>query len=141
MPDKVVLDTNVWISGILMGGLPGIVISTLEEKRASIYISPPMLEEIDRVLDHPRILNILKRSDVDKIEVLKRILSMSILVRPRVEIHVIMDDPQDNMFLECAKEGNVHYVITGDSHLKALRMFEGIEIVSPREFLDKHQQA
>jgi len=39
------------------------------------------------------------------------------------------------MFLECAIEAGADYLISGDQHLKKLKRFQGIEIITPREYL------
>lgn len=140
MPKKIVLDTNIWISGIIWGGLPGEVLSKLEKDRWGIYVSPSILEEIDRVLDHSKIQKVLNRVGKKKGEVLTRVLSMSLLVRPSEKLNIITEDPPDNMFLECAVEAKVEYIVTGNSHLKVLRFFRQVKIVTSREFLEKFKE-
>jgi hypothetical protein len=44
------------------------------------------------------------------------------------------------MFLECATEARADYLISGDRHLKKLRRFQDIEIVTPREYLVRLSQ-
>ncbi|GFN22394.1 hypothetical protein TAMC210_07100 [Thermanaeromonas sp. C210] len=63
-------------------------------------------------------------------------LSNTILILPHVEINVIKADPSDNRFLECIKAGKPDCLISGDSHLLALGEYEGIPIITPREFLE-----
>ena len=46
-------------------------------------------------------------------------------------------DPKDNMFLELAVSGNASYIITGDNDLLALNPFRKIQIISPKEFVEK----
>lgn len=135
MPKRVILDTNVWISGIVWGEIPGKILSKLEKSAWEVYISPPILEEVDRVLDYPKIARVLKKAGKSKIEALERILSMSILVRPHEKINLITENSQDNKFLECAKEVKVDYIISGDPHLQRLKTFENTRILSPIKFL------
>jgi uncharacterized protein len=44
-------------------------------------------------------------------------------------------DPDDNKYLAAAVEGLADLVVSGDDHLLALKAYEGIRIVSAREFL------
>jgi uncharacterized protein len=44
-------------------------------------------------------------------------------------------DPSDNMYLACAVEGHVDFVVSGDKHLKNLKSYQGIRIVDPAMFL------
>jgi len=48
---------------------------------------------------------------------------------------VIEQDPDDNRILECAVEGNVNYIVSGDRHLLNLGRYRGIEIITISEFL------
>ncbi|MCP2518917.1 putative toxin-antitoxin system toxin component, PIN family [Candidatus Aminicenantes bacterium AC-708-M15] len=112
MPERVILDTNVWISGIIKGGKAGEVIGYLETHNYEVFISLDILAEIDRVLDYPRIKKILLKSGKSKIEVLKRIYGMCFLVRPQVKLQIVHEDPADNMFLECAQEVLAQYLIS-----------------------------
>jgi len=56
-------------------------------------------------------------------------------VEPKKKLELIKDDPDDNIVLECALEGNVDYIISGDEHLLELKKFENIRIVSANDFL------
>ena len=51
---------------------------------------------------------------------------------------VIRDDPSDDKFLECALAGEAAFIVSGDKHLLRLSVFEGIEILSPRDFLQRY---
>ncbi len=48
---------------------------------------------------------------------------------------VVTDDPTDDRYLECAVEGDAHYIVSGDRHLLALQEYQGIRILTPRAFL------
>jgi len=58
-----------------------------------------------------------------------------------MKLSVIETDPSDNMFLECAVEGRADFIISGDRHLKDLRVYKGIEILDPSTFLEKIDSA
>ena len=51
-------------------------------------------------------------------------------------LDVVPRDPDDNMVLECAIEGNAQYIVTGDKDLLVLKTFRGIQIVSASDFLN-----
>jgi len=48
---------------------------------------------------------------------------------------VIVADPTDDKFLEAAVAGNVDFIVSGDNHLLALRLFREIPIIPAREFI------
>jgi predicted nucleic acid-binding protein len=58
------------------------------------------------------------------------------VVHPKEKISAVLEDEPDNRILECAVEAKAQFVVSGDSHLKTLKQFRDIQIVSPREFLD-----
>ena len=66
---------------------------------------------------------------------LQKIISFSEIIEPKEKVNIIMEDPDDNRVLECAKEGNVDYIVTNDRHLLKLKEFEGIKIITPAELL------
>lgn len=46
-------------------------------------------------------------------------------------------DPKDNMILSCAVEGGADFIVSGDEHLKVLKVYEGIRILEPARLLEK----
>ncbi len=59
----------------------------------------------------------------------EELLRVATLVVPSKKIDIIKEDPDDNKVLECAIEGNVDYIISGDRHLLKLKEYSGIRIV------------
>lgn len=57
-------------------------------------------------------------------------------VSPSENVDVIKADPSDNMFLAAALEGDVDFIVSGDHHLLEMKAFQGIPILTAREFLD-----
>jgi len=57
------------------------------------------------------------------------------MVRPRRKLNVLRDEP-DNRILECAVAAHAQFIITGDRLMLELGEFEGIRIVTLREFLN-----
>ena len=56
-------------------------------------------------------------------------------VIPIVRFEVVKDDPDDNIFIDCAVSASADYIISGDQHLLKLIEFRGIKIVTPAEFV------
>jgi len=59
---------------------------------------------------------------------------ISIKVYPRKSLNIVRDK-KDNHVLECAVEGECEYIVSGDKDLLVLKEFQGIKIVTPREFV------
>jgi predicted nucleic acid-binding protein len=57
------------------------------------------------------------------------------IVNPKRTIDIILEDPGDNIILECAQEAEAEYIVSGDKHLTDLGEFREIKIVTSRELL------
>ena len=130
---RVVLDTNVLISGLIWPrGIPAQVVALARQGRVRSVISPVLLEEFREVLE--RKIGFQR----DFIEaVVETVVEHSEIVSPRRALHVVRSDPDDDRVLECAVEGKADAVVTGDRHLLGLRAFRSISILSPRDFLSR----
>ena len=127
---KLVLDTNVYISAILFGGKPEEIRKLAAEGEIEIAISEAIISEIAEVLRRKFGMENWQIS-----QIVDDVREVTSLVIPQWNIHVVEDD-SDNRVLECAVEGNVRYIVSGDRrHLLPLKDYKGIEIVSPDEFL------
>lgn len=49
----------------------------------------------------------------------------------------VPDDPDDEIVLACAMQGQADLIVTGDQHLLALGTFRGIPIVTVRSLLER----
>lgn len=128
---RVVIDTNVFVSGLNFAGKPGEVLELFIRGDIEVIISPFILSEIERVL-RERFHWI--EGNIDR--VLNRIKRQTILVHPKLKVTVIKRKDDDNRILECAIEGRVQYLISGDrKHLLPLKEYQRIKILSPAEFL------
>lgn len=125
---KVVLDTNIFISGILFGGNAEKILHLYGQDRIELVISPETINELLTKLEKfkvsPQILE-------DTFYALDK---KATKVLPRKKIYRSRD-PKDNMFLAVAGEAKADFLITGDKDLLILKKFEGTLIISPAEFL------
>ena len=128
---RVVLDTNVYVSAFVFGGPPLEILTLGIRDHIAVFVSAPILKEIQAVLQSK-----FEWPTRDVREALDAIDAFGSLVVPREAVAVIKDDEPDNRILECAVEGSAHVIVSGDKHLRALRAYRRIAIMSPREFLD-----
>ena len=98
---KVVFDTNVWVS-IFMNKILTEDYSQAKQE-LTVYVSEDILVEISKVLLYPKIEGILRKANVNEKEILRVIEANSIVVKPKIKLHVIEEDFEDNRILECAK--------------------------------------
>jgi putative PIN family toxin of toxin-antitoxin system len=61
-------------------------------------------------------------------------------IESTLRIQAISEDPDDNRVLECAVAGQADAIVSGDKHLRDLQSYQGISILSPREFIEQLKQ-
>ncbi len=133
---RVVLDANVLVSGFISArGSPAKVLDCWREEKFDVVVSPPILQELDRVLHYPRLQHRYNLPE-DKTQGLLRMLRrQAIEVEPSEEVALIESDPADDRYLECALAGRVQFIVSGDRHLLELGEFQEIQILTPAGFL------
>lgn len=129
---RAVIDTNVSVSGLLFRGIPRKVIDRGIAREFTWVMSPPLLEELERVLSYSKFE--LSSKEVEALT--KPIFNTVEIVVPRKQINVITRCPADNRVLECALTGKSSVIVTGDHRdLIAIKSFQGIKILTPKDFL------
>ena len=129
---KVVLDTNIFMSGIFWIGICNEIINYWKSGRFSLVSSLEIIDEFVKVMKD---FKIQLPEDMIK-EWVNLIISNSTIVKPEEKINIIKDDPKDNIFIETAVAGNVSYIVSQDKHLLNINEFRGIKIITPEEFLE-----
>lgn len=130
MTARVVLDTNVLVSGLGWAGPSAKILDAVLAGRLALVISLPLLLELQRVLAYPK----LARAIPDPAGLAALIADTAIVVHPERTLQAVTDEA-DNRVLEAALAGAAQYVISGDRHLLAIGVFEGIPIREPAAFL------
>lgn len=139
---KVVLDTNVFISSLLVqAGLSAQVLNGWRQRRYLLVTSPSIIAEIRAVLGYPRIHQKYAIADED-VEAVVALLEREALVVPGgMELErIIPEDPADERVLACAVEAGADCIVSGDHHLLNLGQYQGIPILTVREFLEQLQE-
>ncbi len=129
---KVVIDTNIFVSGFGWNGKPEEVLKLIKDRQIVNYSSAEIFEEISRVVSYPK----LRFPEPLQITILEFVLFYSEFVAPQKRIFTVTEDLDDNKFLECAIEAKVDYIISGDPHLLDMKKSKTVKIVTASEFLD-----
>lgn len=119
-PARIVVDTNVLVSGLLFGG----------QGRLRIIATHAILQEYIRVLAYPK-FKLTKteiRGLLDEV-----ILPLIEVVRVDAVPAIIAADPSDDQFLAAAVAGSADAVVSGDKHLLGLKSYRGIPIITSAE--------
>lgn len=135
---KIIIDTNVFVSGIIQRGYSNLIIDTLFiEGKIQLCISDQVLEEYYSVLSRKKFIKYL--DFVTKSEtVLAAIEAKSTWYVPKIKIEIIVDK-DDNKFLELADESKANFLITGNTNDFTLKKFKKTFIVTPKEYWEKHK--
>ena len=136
---KIVLDTNVFISGILSPNrAPAQILDLVLSGECKLVISPQIIQEIHRVTQYPGIIRLMKKRQIkleELADTILKIFNLSRITPGAVKVQGVCSDPQDDMFLACALEGQADIIISGDKHLLDLKSYQGIIIVTPAVFM------
>jgi putative PIN family toxin of toxin-antitoxin system len=137
MPVRAVLDTNVLVSGLLTGGgPPPPIVDAWLEGRFVLVTSLYQAGELNHVLAYPRILRRLRLEDAEIKGILAALLSEAEVVPGRLELPGLTRDAKDDAVVACAQEGEADFIVSGDRDLLVLQEYEGIRVVTPRQFLE-----
>jgi len=129
---KIVLDTNVLVSGILSpNGPPAAVLRALLTERVTLCFDERIVSEYRDVLTRTKF-----SFDRDLIEELIGFLEAAGSPTLAAPLAVTLPDPWDQMFIEVAVSSNADFLVTGNLKHFPETARAGVRVVSPREFLD-----
>ncbi|MEO6050970.1 MAG: putative toxin-antitoxin system toxin component, PIN family [Pyrinomonadaceae bacterium] len=129
---RAVVYNNALVSAALLGGVPRRAFEKILDNGVVLVSIPVLLELAD----------FLNREKFDKYlfhDERMRFMVAFLKVAQMVEVSetiTICRDPKDNKLLELAISGNANFLVTGDQALLILNPFHGVEILTPREFLE-----
>ena len=131
---KVILDTNVFVSGVFNSVPPYQILKAWRDDRVQLVVSLEILGEYRRVgrilaRDHP---------SVDLEPILAFVVRNAILLVVPALQERVCEDPDDDKFLACALAGGDCMIVSGDRHLLNVSGYHEITILRPREFVERY---
>ncbi len=131
---KIVMDTNVFISGVFFTGPPYQILKAWQSGDLELVIPEEILDEYRKVGGilaerYPRI---------DLIPILTFVMEHARFYRAVDLGEPVCEDPDDDKFLACALASECKAIISGDKHLLKVSGYEGIAVMKPPEFLNRH---
>ena len=127
---RAVFDTNVLVAAFAAEGICSKILARGRKRQFDLIPCPIILQEFDRVL--------IKKFSATRNEARSalRIVSEAIhsVVRPSQFVQSVCRDPDDDAILACALDARADYLVTGDEDLLEMKVFKGIQIVTPRDF-------
>lgn len=133
---RIVLDTNVFIAGLITRETPPDRIYRLWLRgHIDVIASPPQIEELSRVLARPRLHSYLDPEEAELI--LTNIGARALIVHDLPDVD-LSPDPDDNAILATALAGEAHMIVSGDKkHMLDITPPAGIPIVAPTDALTR----
>ncbi|MGH7426223.1 MAG: putative toxin-antitoxin system toxin component, PIN family [Candidatus Methylomirabilales bacterium] len=127
---RAVFDTNIYVSAFAIpGGRAQAALLKAVKGEVRLVISKPIIHEL---------LDVLARKFGRDAEELARVAvflaELAEVVQPRRKIEMLSDDT-DNRILECAIAGRADVIVTGDRAMLELGEYQGVRIMTLREFL------
>ncbi len=133
----VVIDTNVFLSALLFGGTPGKLTPLWKSGKIQPQLNKTTVAELLRVLAYPKFE--LTENEIQYLLYVE-ILPFCNVVPTKSGPVIISADSSDDMFLRCCDVSNAKALISGDSHLLALKSYGNASILTPSQFLKEFQE-
>jgi putative PIN family toxin of toxin-antitoxin system len=135
---KIVIDTNVLVSGLIQQGYPYLIVNNLFiEQKISLCVSYELLAEYYEVLKRKkfsRYPDFLSKAE----SLLAQIETKSITYTPKFKLDII-SDKDDNKLLESASESNANFLITGNTNDFTMKKYRRTSIVSPKDYWNSYK--
>lgn len=126
---RVVIDTNVVISNLWLGK-PRKVLNLWRDKKIEWVVSEEIIKEYLNVLGR-----FISENELNEWIDIFTDSTLVIILKPKCHLNIIEEDPDDNKFINCAIEGKVKYIVSGDKHLLKIKNIENIKILNCDSFL------
>ncbi|MCY3793018.1 MAG: putative toxin-antitoxin system toxin component, PIN family [Gammaproteobacteria bacterium] len=134
---KIVVDTNVLVSGLLSPfGPPAEVVRLVVANRVQLLYDPRILAEYQQVLTRPKFPFAPSRVEalLTQVEADGELVTAPPLAKP-------LPDPDDEAFLAVAIAGKAHRLITGNLRHFPAAYRQGTSVISPRAFVELYRDA
>lgn len=131
---KVILDTNVFVSGVFFSGPPYRILEAWRDGKIQLVMSQEILDEYRRVGESlaEQFSNVELQPMLELITTNAELFSVQNLPEP------VCKDPDDDKFLACALASKCKVIISGDKNLLKVSGFHGIRVIRPRDFVDEY---
>ena len=131
---RVIVDTNVLISGVFFGGWSYQVLKAWRDGKIKMVVSLAILEEYRSVTKRlgEEFPGVDSGPFLDLLSVGARVSVAPSLPAP------VCEDPDDDKFLACAVASGTRVIVSGDRALQRVSGYRGIRVVSPRRFVEEY---
>jgi putative PIN family toxin of toxin-antitoxin system len=131
--DRIVIDTNLWISMLISKDF-SYIDKSLNSRRAILIFSQDLLDEFLEVVNRPKFLKYFSKNDINL--TLKFIDKNAEFINVNSNVEICRDS-KDNFLLSLAKDGDADFILTGDKDLLDLKEFNSTKTITIKEFSEK----
>lgn len=131
---RVILDTNVFVSGIFFGGPPYRILKAWRDGELRLVVSQEILNEYQRVGEELA----GQFPGANLYPILELVTMNAEIFLDQIMPEPVCEDPEDDKFIACALASGCRVIVSGDKHLLRMSGFGGIEVMRPREFIDQY---
>ncbi|MEK7517600.1 MAG: putative toxin-antitoxin system toxin component, PIN family [Patescibacteria group bacterium] len=134
---RVVLDTNVFVSGATISvGAPFQIINHWRGQDFVMVAFLQLIAEYKEVLSRPNVMKYTGLTSQENTWYMQEVKDRAYMTSGVLKLNVLTNDLDDNMILACAEEGIATHLVTGNTKDFPFKEYKGIQIVTPKEFLD-----
>jgi putative PIN family toxin of toxin-antitoxin system len=134
---RVVIDTNLWLSGLMLpSSIPGLIVRSALEGQFVAISSVPLFAEMAAALNYPKVRRRIALCDEDLQRFLAELRFMTELVDITGVKARVPRDRRDDVVLATFVAGRADYLLSGDADLLALR--PRVPVMTAREFHTSH---
>lgn len=131
---RLVLDTNVVVSGLLWGGHSRRLLELAMDNTIALYSSAVLVDELSQTLHYAKLAKRIAALQTTALALVANYSALVTLVVPQQVPRVIVQDADDDQVLACAVQARAHLIASGDQHLHSLGgNYQGVRIVTPAE--------
>lgn len=132
---RIILDTNVLVSGIFWGGIPGKIIAACLNKELTLVASTDIVDEYLRVIKQTG----AKFKTIDTEPIINMILLETQIHEEIIVPLSLCRDFDDEKFITAGLSAGVHHIVSGDKDLlECKNLPKSLEVINPSEFYKKH---
>jgi putative PIN family toxin of toxin-antitoxin system len=134
---RIVVDTNIVISGLLWSGPPQQLINLARAREIDLYSSVPLIAELAEVISREDFAGRVRAAGLSAAELVEDYARLARLVIPAEIRPTVLDDPDDDNVLACALAGQADLIVSGDKGLRGLKTYQRMPIVSAIDALSR----
>ena len=130
---RIVIDTNVLVSGVFFGGFPRKILSAVVSRKITACATAEIINEYEEIVQE---MIDRKQGHIDS-AILSPLIQVLEVIEPITHVEICRD-PDDDKFLGCAKDSHALYIVSGDKDLLVIEEYENIQIMTAKDFYKKY---